>query len=266
MLTQDEQYTADTSQTFVFDNKIFRLKKILNLLFSLFVLVGLGGICYYGYYHVTAAISKFGPAIIWTSGKYYMIGAIMSLILFLCLFLNGFPPAKKSVAVKPDEINRTHKRKTTSIAWADISQLDFKLRQRRFLGINGRLKAMANISAADGTHIELGSDIKDIDLLLTQIREKTYPHIFHSNNLAFQADEPLHFGILTAQKSLGIKYRKKLWSWEDLDKVKLHKGWLRFYQDKKPKSKRFAVEKIINLDVFLALLDIQGIEVHLGKK
>jgi len=266
MPNQDEQYTTNESQLLVFDNKFYRLRKVLSLLLSLLVLVGLGGICYYGFYHVTSAISKFGPAIIWTSGKYYIIGALVSLIIFIFLFFNGFPPAKKTYAVKPDALDYTHKRETTSIAWADVNQLHFKLRQRRFLGINGKLKAKANLSAADGTQIKLGSDIKDCEKLLSLIREHTYPHLFHTYNLAFQAKKEIKFGTLTLQKDLGIKYHDKIWSWEDLNRVKLHKGWLRFYQDKKRQSKRFAVERIINLDVFLALLDSQGIEIHLGKK
>mgnify|MGYP000857691962 CR=1 FL=1 len=266
MPNQDQQYTSVESQLLVFDNKYFRLKKILSLLFSLFVLVGLGGTCYYGYYHITGAINKYGSAIIWTSGKYYILGALVLLVIFIWLFINGFPPAKKTFAVKPGALDYTHKRKTISIGWADVNQLQFNLQQRRFLGINGKLKAKASLSTADGDQIKLGSDIKDSEKLLSLIRKHAYPHLFHTNNQAYHANELLNFGILSLQKELGIKYRSKTWSWEDLNRVKLHKGWLCFYQVKKRQSKRFAIEKIINLDVFLALLDIQGIEVHLGKK
>jgi len=245
----------------IYSNCSFRRKHIFRFLIALLYLIGASIIAYFGLHTIEADIQKFGPAIFWNSGKYFILAFVFFIIFFIIQLIRSIPPSKKVVEINDEGILIKTRKRSKSLNWNEISKIWLKLSQNRFLGLSTKREQYIKLEDYTGKTIKLDTKIQDFDDLLQTIRKRFYLS-YIENNFPKQNDSNNNFGAIEKTAANELQIGKKRIAISEGYCIKVSNGnlFLVFHNNKK--NIKIPIQKIANLDVLLGILKHQGIDIH----
>jgi hypothetical protein len=91
--------------------------------------------------------------------------------------------------------------------------------------------------------------------LIQSVRERAFAVMYPRLAQAFDGGAAIRFGALTIQRDAGITYRRKALLWEQIAAARVEGGRLALQLKSDPVVK-IPAERIVNLDVLLAILEL----------
>lgn len=249
----------------VFDNLLYRKWRFFYLVLSIFTLLGLGFILYFGITATLGAIAKFGPAIFWKTSRLYLLETAIATLLFLLFFVRAFPPRKTRIDVHQTGFTIAHGKKIEIWEWSAIEKMRIQITRYKLLWFQIKIAHQLKLGNIEGRQLKLDDSILHIDALIQIIREKANPHLFTRAKTAFLNNQTVDFGALAVHQQNGLSKKKKTISWEMIDHIRLKDGLLSIAGHEKKLLRKLPVQNIANLDVFLALMQSQGKTVQSAK-
>jgi len=248
-----------------FSNAAFRHKHIIPLLLALLFFAAMGVIAYFGYHRIYTDILQFGPAILWTSGKYFIIGFLLCFLLFLILLVLSIPPRKMRVNVDDQNIAITKGKHVVSFKWEEIKNIWLKITQNKLLLLPSSLKQRIILENQSGEIISLDGRIEPFDELIQIVRKNTYNYQSKQLLEEFTASKTINFGKASLNNETGVTINNKKLNFAHVDKVLLKKGFLLIKTRNKNSMIKIPIQNIANLDALLAILNYQGIQIQSDK-
>lgn len=250
----DALQTQENIPETVFTDRKNHRARAWGFVFSLLLLAGLCVAAYFAWLWFSPRVAKFGLSVLWINGKVAIILLPFILLALAWLFFGNLPRKKTSVLLSTDGILRKHGNQVLKLHWDSLETLRIHLSRAFFLGIPGRRRESIALTDAVGNKMVLDARMDRFEELVNLVREKAFP------TLLMLAQEQLsRAGVVSFGKQLSLRQellqvKHKTLAKEQISFARIEKGWLKLGTNAKKKF-RIRVDKLVNLDVLLFLLD-----------
>jgi hypothetical protein len=255
MMMDSELVSLDTDYS---NLQTYQIRDIVILRFIVLSILGFLGllvIFLIGFSRWKYALTNFGPAVIWrwiSPTLWIGIGFGLLGIVALVLLLRV---GRQEIQISPESFTWRKGRKLQVYPWKAIQGVYVTSVSYGILDFAWARKTEIVLEMEEGKHLSINQTFENIEKLLENIKRHVYPIMFERLKNNFQQGEPLSFGplLLTSQ---GVLNGRKPLRWQDIGKISLEQGSLRFQPVEGSEGPKFTipVHKIPNFELCLQLL------------
>jgi hypothetical protein len=219
----------------------------------------------WGAYNAYTRYLKFGPAIVVPSlaGPWILAG-----VLFLTGMIISWSTInnwKKAAVVYQNGLAYRDRKGLRAWRWEEFGSLTSAVTKHYTNGIYTGTTHIYTLIKRDGEKFALNDSIANVEDLAADIRKNIFPLLYDFYAQAYNEGGTCTFGPVKLSKSGGIQVGKKVYPWDDVEKVAIQKGTLSV---KKKGGRWFSgasatAASIPNLEVMLSIVDqVKGLETN----
>lgn len=215
---------------------------------------------FYGLWRVNLALANYGPAAAASWGQPWFITSAVLLILLLGLAMRRIRRSRRLIKVYQYgfRILGSNRKPNLVFLWQNLSGIATRQVQERFLGLTLRQRCQVTIYPHVGRPVKLDPRIPNLAELSARIKGKIYPQLLKVLRDQRSSGKNLYFGPLILTPT-GITLQEKAYTWEQVSRIQVKKGVLRF-DFTHSRSKKIPVGKIPNIELFIQLIQ-EGVPV-----
>jgi len=226
----------------------------LGLVFGM--LVGSLVLFIIGFWRMSSAYARFGPAAAPAWGQNWLMAAVLLFGLTVLCGIWVVWTTQMGLTIQTTGIIVKGLLYSRFIAWQDIVGISYVQEQAAWLPV-WRTNA-AYIWFLKGRPLFLGNLVSDEKMpeCVTRLKAELYTRLETTCRHLLQVGESVRFGpLLINQTGMGWTgyFRSPLFVWQDIEKIDVEHGQLLLFLPR-GRKKHFAIGKIPNFEIFLSLL------------
>ncbi len=207
-------------------------------------------------YRWNFAYTYFGPAVVWRFAQPFLTAALMFAgFAGLQVFLRR-AEARHQVSTHPRGMLLRGGKRVIFIPWGSIEDIRFTIIRYGLPGWFWGDRSVLKLRTNDGARHRLTGALSDLHALIKQVKDMVFPRLMNAYRYNLSQGRPLEFGPISLEPD-GLQLGRQRIAWDQIIQAEIIAGSLkvRYRENERVKTRRFAVGRIPNADLCRQLLE-----------